>query len=41
MKVLTIISEFITQYIPDFNTLMLEYLVLSALIILIINLIKG
>ena len=40
MEIFKIISDFITQYIPDFATHAVEYLLLGLLIIGIVGVIK-
>ena len=40
MQIFTIISNFITQYIPDFATNAVEYLLLGLLVVVIIGAIR-
>lgn len=40
MALFTIISDFITQYVPDFATYTVEYLLLAVLVVLIIRRIR-
>lgn len=40
MQIFTIISNFITQYIPDFATNAAEYLLFGLLVVVIIGVIR-
>lgn len=40
MEIFTIISEFLTQYLPDFSAHAVEYLLLGVLVFLIIGVFK-
>lgn len=40
MEILTRISDFISQYIPDFSAHIVEYLLLAILIICVVGVIR-
>lgn len=40
MEIITIISNFITQYIPDFSTHIVEYFLLALLICCVVGVIR-
>lgn len=41
MKILTIISDFITQYVPDFAANLVPYLLLLIAVLLVVRIARG
>lgn len=41
MKIFTILSDFITQYIPDFAANVVPYLLLLIVVLLVVRIVRG